>query len=109
MVKKFVSLVLISSLSLGLLACVGNNQKEQGGAVIGGVIGGILGNKVGKGKGRVVATAAGAAVGALLGSHIGQLLSARTRANTPTKTRLAAQTRSRLNPAFCRKRRPSQQ
>lgn len=74
MVKKFVSLVLISSLSVGLLACVGNNQKEQGGAVIGGVIGGILGNKVGKGKGRVVATAAGAAVGALLGSHIGKKL-----------------------------------
>ncbi len=74
MLKKLVSIVLISSLSLGLLACVGNNQKEQSGAIIGGVIGGILGNKVGKGKGRVVATAAGAAVGALLGRNIGQKL-----------------------------------
>ena len=74
MLKNLVSIVLISSLSLGLLSCVGNNQKEQGGDIIGGVIGGILGNKVGKGKGRVVATAAGAAVGALLGSNIGQKL-----------------------------------
>ena len=74
MLKKLVSIVLISSLGLGLISCVGNNQKEQGGALIGGVIGGILGNKVGKGKGRVVATAAGAAVGALLGSDIGRKL-----------------------------------
>ena len=74
MLKNLLSIVLIGSVSLGLIACVGNNQKEGGGALIGGVIGGILGNQVGKGKGRVVATAAGAAVGALLGSDIGRKL-----------------------------------
>ena len=74
MLKTVMTLVLISSFSLSMTACVKNNQNEQGGAIIGGVIGGLLGNKVGRGKGRVIATAAGAAVGALLGSRIGKKL-----------------------------------
>ena len=74
MFKILMTLALISSFSLGLTACVKNNQNEHGGAIIGGVIGGLLGNKVGQGKVRVIATATGAAVGALLGSQIGQKL-----------------------------------
>ena len=74
MLKILMTILLISSLSLSLTACVKNNQNEQGGAIIGGVIGGLLGNKVGRGKGRVIATATGAAVGALLGSRIGKKL-----------------------------------
>ena len=74
MFKIATTLALISSLFLGLTACVTNNQNEQGGAIIGGVIGGLLGNKVGKGKGRLIATATGAAAGALLGSQIGMKL-----------------------------------
>ena len=74
MYKMAMTLALIISFCLGLTACVGTNQNEHGGAIIGGVLGGLLGNKVGKGKGRVIATATGAAVGLLLGSHIGKKL-----------------------------------
>ena len=68
------TLILISSFSLSMTACVKNKQNEYGGSIIGGVIGGLIGNKVGQGKGRVIATATGAAVGALLGSQIGKKL-----------------------------------
>lgn len=45
-------------------------QKNYGGAIIGGIAGGLLGNQVGKGTGRTVATAGGAVAGALVGDHL---------------------------------------
>ena len=63
MMKKLVTVAMIGMFGLGLTACAGNDQKETGGAVIGGVIGGLLGSQIGGGKGRIVSSAAGAALG----------------------------------------------
>lgn len=48
----------------------GRQDRNYGGAVIGGVAGGILGNQVGKGHGREAATALGAVVGAITGDNL---------------------------------------
>lgn len=45
-------------------------QRNYGGAIIGGIAGGILGNQVGGGRGKTAATAAGAVAGALVGDNI---------------------------------------
>ncbi len=74
MMKKLVTVAMIGMFGLGLTACAGNDQKETGGAVIGGVIGGLLGSQIGGGKGRIVSSAAGAALGVFFGSRIGKQL-----------------------------------
>jgi surface antigen len=72
--KNLMAAAMISFLSLGLTSCLGSNQNEKGGSIIGGVLGGLLGSQIGGGKGRVAASAAGAVLGVFLGSHIGKKL-----------------------------------
>lgn len=48
----------------------GYEDRNYGGAVIGGVAGGVLGHQVGGGRGKDVATALGAVVGAFTGDRI---------------------------------------
>ncbi len=45
-------------------------QRGNGGAIIGGIAGALLGNQVGGGSGRTTATAAGAIIGALSGDRL---------------------------------------
>jgi uncharacterized protein YcfJ len=44
-------------------------QRNTGGAIVGGVIGAALGNQVGGGRGREIATAAGAVIGSQIGGQ----------------------------------------
>jgi uncharacterized protein YcfJ len=46
------------------------DQRDYGGAVLGGIVGGLIGNQVGGGHGREAATAVGAVVGAFTGNNI---------------------------------------
>lgn len=48
----------------------GYDDRNYGGAVVGGVAGALVGNQVGKGHGREAATAVGAVVGAFAGDRI---------------------------------------
>jgi uncharacterized protein YcfJ len=45
-------------------------QRSQGGTVIGGITGALLGSQVGGGNGKVAAAAAGAIAGAMVGDHV---------------------------------------
>jgi uncharacterized protein YcfJ len=45
----------------------GQEQFDQGGAIVGGIVGGLLGSQIGKGSGNKVATGAGAITGAIIG------------------------------------------
>lgn len=45
-------------------------NRNYGGAAIGGIAGGLLGNQIGKGNGRTAATAVGAVTGALVGDNV---------------------------------------
>ena len=45
-------------------------DRQYGGAIVGGVAGGLLGNQVGGGSGREVATALGAVIGAFTGDQL---------------------------------------
>src|ERR1044072_4132065 len=45
-------------------------QRSQGGTVVGGIAGALLGSQVGGGNGKVAAAAAGAIAGAMVGDHV---------------------------------------
>lgn len=45
-------------------------QRNWGGAILGGLTGGVVGSQVGKGNGRIVAAAVGAAAGSMIGDRI---------------------------------------
>ena len=45
----------------------GEEQFDQGDAIVGGIIGGLIGSQIGKGSGNKVATGAGAITGAIIG------------------------------------------
>lgn len=47
------------------------DNRNVGGALLGGLLGGILGHQVGGGSGRDIATAGGAVAGAVIGSQVG--------------------------------------
>ena len=47
----------------------GYDERNLGGAIVGGIIGGVLGHQIGGGRGRDVATAIGAVGGAAIGSN----------------------------------------
>lgn len=70
--KKFNSLLLISTVLMGLTACDSMTPGSQrvAGGLGGAAVGGILGNTIGGGSGRTVATIAGAGLGAMAGSHL---------------------------------------
>ena len=67
------SKILVLILSIGLVACSTNTQKENTGigAVTGAVVGGLAGSAFGGGTGKVVAVGVGAVAGALIGGYIG--------------------------------------
>ncbi len=48
---------------------VQHQERDAGGAVVGGLIGGLIGSQVGKGNGRTAATAVGAIAGAIAGDR----------------------------------------
>lgn len=71
--KKILMALLLSALSVSLIACEGTQPtKQQTGTVVGGVLGGVLGSTVGGGKGKTAATIGGALIGGLLGSAVGK-------------------------------------
>lgn len=47
----------------------GYDERNVGGAIVGGILGGVLGHQIGGGRGRDVATAIGAVSGAAIGSN----------------------------------------
>lgn len=47
-----------------------SDNRQYGGAVLGGIVGGLLGASIGKGDGRAIATAVGAATGAITGDRM---------------------------------------
>jgi len=65
-----IKLITLMVLSLFLLACTQNPNRDVGVAT-GAVVGGILGNQVGKGSGRAWATGLGMIAGAMIGGNIG--------------------------------------
>lgn len=58
---------------------VRSNQRDAGGALVGGVIGALLGNAIGDGRGRTPATLGGAVIGAAVGNEISKSESRRDR------------------------------
>jgi outer membrane lipoprotein SlyB len=70
--KKFNSLLLISTVLMGLTACDSMSPDTQrvAGGLGGAAVGGILGSTIGGGSGRTVATIAGAGLGAVAGSQL---------------------------------------
>ncbi len=67
-------------LSLGGCASNEGNNKQVGGAVIGGIGGALLGSVFGKGSGRLAAVAVGTLVGAMVGQEVGKSLDKADRA-----------------------------
>lgn len=57
--------------SLLLVACEQNPNKQTAGAVLGGIAGGALGSQVGGGRGRDIAMIAGTILGAAIGGAVG--------------------------------------
>jgi surface antigen len=70
--KKITNLLLITIVSVSMVACNGQMNKQGGGTLIGGVAGGLLGSQFGKGGGQMAAVGVGALAGALIGNQIGK-------------------------------------
>jgi len=70
------------AITLALGGCASNegNNKQTGGAIIGGIGGALLGSMFGKGSGQLAAVAAGTLVGAMIGQQVGKTLDKADRA-----------------------------
>jgi surface antigen len=76
MLKKIISILLLSSFIISCAEQNGPLTKQGAGTVIGGIGGAILGSNIGKGQGNVAAIALGTLAGAALGNSIGASLDA---------------------------------
>ena len=72
--KKIANLLLITVVSISMVACNGQMNKQGGGTLIGGVAGGLLGSQFGGGEGKIATVAVGALAGALIGNQIGNTM-----------------------------------
>jgi surface antigen len=78
-------------LVLGGCASNEGNQKQTGGAIIGGIGGALLGSAFGKGSGRLVAVGVGTLIGAMIGQEVGKSLDQADRAAIDRAERRATQ------------------
>ena len=72
--KKIANLLLITVVSISMVACTGQMNKQGGGTLIGGGVGGLLGSQFGGGEGKIATVAVGALAGALIGNQIGKTM-----------------------------------
>lgn len=82
--KKVLLNLFVALMSISLVACSTNTQKENTaiGAVGGAVVGGLAGSLVGGGTGQVIAIGAGAIIGALVGGTIGHSMDSSDQSKT---------------------------
>jgi len=71
---KRLKFTFVGMIALALVACEGQGEKEQLGAIVGAATGAVLGANIGKGKGRDAGIALGALLGTLAGSSVGKSL-----------------------------------
>jgi surface antigen len=76
-----IRIITLMALSLFLIACTQNPNRDAGVAT-GAIVGGILGNQVGKGSGRAWATGIGMLAGAYIGGNIGASMDREDRLNS---------------------------
>lgn len=74
--------LLVTGLSLFMVACSTAPSKQDQGVIIGAIAGGLLGNQVGGGSGRVIATVVGSIAGAAIGGRIGESMDETDRLKT---------------------------
>lgn len=74
--------VLVSTVSLALVACSTPATQEQSGMVIGGLLGGLIGSHAGRGDGRTAAIILGTVIGSNIGGNVGRSMDETDRLKT---------------------------